>query len=137
MTEWRIHTALFLIGIFVFPLIFQPWHIVQHHGHGEECSGHIHGADLTYEHSHHHDSGCSHTSMQPVITIQSTDHSHDPCYICDYKFPVNDLASAIELGFILYQVNDLHSGNRLCSALQEIYSLINPRAPPCSSLELS
>jgi hypothetical protein len=137
MTKQRIITALYLLGIFVFPLIFQPWHIIQHHGDDYECSVHIHKIDQSYGHAHHHDSGCSHEKMLPLISLQNPDHSHDPCYICDYKFPIKDLPAPFQPGFIVLKFQGLHSVNLVISDLQRAYSLINPRAPPCSNQGLS
>jgi len=127
MTKLRINTTLFLLGIFMFPVIFQPWHIFQHHGHDQECS----------VHAHHHDPNCDHEPVLPLVSIQSHDHSHDPCYICDYKFPVKDLPTLCALEFTTHQFKELQSVNLVISDLQRVYSLIKPRAPPCSSPELS
>lgn len=137
MKNKRLYTALYLLGLFVFPLIVQPWHIIQHHGHDFDCSGHIHAIEQSYVHSQLHDQDCCHDSMLPLVSISNQDHSHDPCYICDYKFLVKDLPTPIEPGFVLYKFQGLHPANLIFSDLQRVYSQINSRAPPCSSPELS
>ena len=137
MIKRRLYTALYLFGIFVFPLIFQPWHIIQHHGHVNECSGQIRGTDHLSAYAHHHDSDCCQISVMPLVSIKNTDHSHDPCYICDYKFPVKDLPTPIQPGFISRQFKELQSVPLVVPDLQRVCSLINPRAPPCSTPGLS
>lgn len=127
MKKRRIYTVFFLVGIFLFPLIFQPWHIVQHHGHDHECSAH----------AHHHNTDCSHESALSLISTQDQDQPHDPCYICDYKFPVEDLPTPGEPVFTPYQFQEIQSVNLVLSDLKCDHSLVNPRAPPCSSPERS
>jgi hypothetical protein len=137
MIKKRLYTALYLLGIFAFPIIIQPWHIIQHHGHDYECSVFIKEIDKSYEHAHHHESDCCHASELPLVSIKKHDHSHDPCYICDYKFPVKDVPVSWEPGFTIYHFTELQSVDIVISDLQPFYSLTNPRAPPRSSLELS
>jgi hypothetical protein len=143
MIKRRLYTALYLLGIFVYPIIFQPWHIIQHHGHiiqqhdhDHGCSGHSHEADKSYEHAHHHDPKYPDASVLHFVNIKTHDHSHDPCYICDFKFPVNNLPSSNEPGFISHQHKETLAVNLVFSELQEVYFLINSRAPPgaCSIL---
>jgi hypothetical protein len=97
----------------------------------------MHETEQNHGLAHHHDSDCSNASVLPFASIKTHDHSYDPCYICDYKFPVNDLPAPFQPGFILYKFQGLHSVDLVISDLQRAYSLINPRAPPCSIKGLS
>jgi hypothetical protein len=137
MIKRRLYTVLWLLGIFVFPIIFQPWHIIQHHGHEHGSSVYIHETAQYHGHAHHHDTDCSHASVLSFESIKTQDHSHDPCYICDYKFPVKDLPTPIQPGFISHQFKELPSGNLVYPDLLRVFSLTNPRAPPCATRDLS
>jgi len=137
MIRRRLYTALYLFGIFVFPIVFQPLHIIQHHGHGHEYSEHVHEIDQNSGHTHHHETDCSHESVLPLVSLQSQDHSHDPCLICDYEFPVQDMPVSWEPVFTTYQFNEIQAVDLVLSDLQRVYSQINPRAPPRPSQELS
>lgn len=135
MVKRRLYTVLYLLVIFVYPVIVQPWHIIQHHGH--EDSWHIDETDHSYGLVHHLDSNCSYDSVLPPGSLINQDHSNDPCYICEYNFPVQDLPINSEPGFVAHQFKELQSVNLFISDEQEVYSLVNPRAPPSSSSKFS
>jgi hypothetical protein len=59
--------------------------------------------------------------------------NNDRCYICDFKFPVNDLPAVFEVEFISHQFNELQSIIFVSPDLTWEYSRVNPRAPPAMS----
>lgn len=108
--------TLFLFGIFSFPLIYQPFHVVVHHGH----------------------SNCSHCSVsctEPhsdfgIAVFDVTEEKEEPCPICNYNFPLNEIpAEFLTLQYIAIETGQVFSVP-LKGYSKNIYSNLIPRAPP-------
>jgi hypothetical protein len=69
--------ALFLFGIFSFPLIYQPFHVVVHHGHS-----HCTRCTVSCSESH---------SDFGFAIFDVTEEKEEPCPICNYHFPINEI----------------------------------------------
>lgn len=70
------HIALVFLGIFIFPLVYQPYHVVRHHGIEEPC---------------HHECCHSHHEKTDGVIYDILSDGDEHCPICDYHFPVNDV----------------------------------------------
>jgi hypothetical protein len=116
MKGMRRHIAVYLAGIFIFPVLFQPWHIIHHHGH--ECP------------DHHEKGDPCHTKPVPGFTILNQIPGHDHCYVCDFKFPVNDLPNSFNIYTVPHIYQEVQSGLPLSHLPESEQSEFNPRAPP-------
>lgn len=115
MVEKRRHIALVLLGVFIFPIAYQPYHTVRHHSKDLHC---------------HHN--CSHAKQEKPaglhLDVFSAKKEH--CSICEYHFPVNDLP---KLFFFTSATSILKSSNyelKIKRAYQQVVSTKTPRAPP-------
>lgn len=108
------HIALFVLGIFTFPIVFQPLHVVWHQSHNQ------HGAEI-YEVfvdiSHGH-----------KLSVLNNINHH--CLVCEYEIVINSLPQEnyfhIIIPFVL-------NSNYILSVFQPVYQLYSsktPRSPP-------
>jgi len=110
------HIAILLIGIFIFPLLFQPLHVLLHHKY--------------------HPFLCANTSFETVFVGESTDlHFHqtdknERCPICDYHFSLNQLPPVIvSVAVVPLLMSTVHEKN-ISASIVEFNSVKSPRAPP-------
>jgi hypothetical protein len=108
--------ALFLFGIFSFPLIYQPFHVVVHHGHS-----HCTHCTVTCSESH---------SDFGFAIFDVTEEKEEPCPICNYHFPLNEIpAQVLSLQHIVIETGQVFSVP-LKGYSKNIFSNLIPRAPP-------
>jgi hypothetical protein len=108
--------ALFLFGIFSFPLIYQPFHVVVHHGHSH-CT---HCTVTCFE---------SHSDFGFAI-FDVIEEKEEPCPICNYHFPLNEIpAEFLSLQKIAIETGQVFSVP-LKGYSKNIFSNLIPRAPP-------
>lgn len=109
------HIAFILLGIFVFPIFYQPYHIVLHHSEELHC---------------HHDCCSSKIEKSTDLIVDIYTEKEEPCPICNYHFPVNDIPGisffATSLIALKGQIYDLD----IKRASQQVVSIKTPRAPP-------
>jgi len=113
------YMAACLLGILAYPFLFQPWHVVHHHG------------DVQAEHSC--EAGHRHLPSMPVGGLAVAEFSDDQCYICDFEIPANDLPVELELAGVPYTYTSFSPAIDSFEYTAEGYSLSNPRAPPAIS----
>jgi len=107
--------ALSLLVIFVYPIFFQPLHVVWHHSHGVECCG-SHGT-CQLDHSQKHIG----THLEETT---------DDCPICKFEFSINNLPEK--------SVNKFHNQEfifkfietKVTEFVPPFLLLKTPRAPP-------
>lgn len=116
MISQKKNIALFLLGIFIFPFIFQPIHIIGHHNiiNQEEQ-----GFDNVQKSEHI-------TDNSNLITLIN-DNS---CPILKYQFSVNELSKISVIRFTLPEIE-----KPLCiieeqQIKQQVIAFSSPRAPP-------
>nr|WP_319267722.1 hypothetical protein [uncultured Draconibacterium sp.] len=115
MSRIKVHIALVLLGIFIFPIAYQPYHIVRHHSIKADC--------------HHH---CCHLQDEEpdgVIFDISTD-GYENCPICDYHFPVNDLPRHLFFSPVIPLSQSSLVEIEIKRACKQVISSKTPRAPP-------
>ena len=71
------YIAIILIGIFIFPIAFQPVHVVLHQSPGSGCENQCCHIEATV------------SNGQAEMSIETPDDGH--CPICEYQFAVKDL----------------------------------------------
>lgn len=127
MTAWKRHIAVLAAGIFLFPVLYQPVHIIQHHSHEHN--------DHSCEHKHDHEGhSCEHHHKKSEYISGETQfsQSYSDCLVCEYTFVVqdipvqNDLVNA-PVHHIELELFPTTSSDRILS-----FSQVNPRAPPHS-----
>lgn len=116
------HIAILLFGIFLFPLTYQPWHVLNHHSQKSECC---------------------HTCCHSKVENKVCDDSHciifksdkqETCPVCQYHFPINILSK-----LSLFKPKNPNLESQLFEleaslVFQQIVSRKSPRAPPFSIL---
>ncbi|MGE0018171.1 MAG: hypothetical protein AB7S72_00770 [Draconibacterium sp.] len=108
--------AFLLFGIFSFPLIYQPFHVVVHHGH-TSCAN------------------CTITCSEPhsdfgFAVFDVTEEKEEPCPICNYHFPLNEIpAEFLSLHTVIIQTGQVFYVP-LKGYSKNIFSNLIPRAPP-------
>ena len=110
------YIALYLLVIFIYPLVFQPIHVVYHHK--DDCS---HGcyADKTSGicETHQHDT--------PVFTEKD-----EKCPICTYEFSINTIPEhSVFKSYVPLNWNRLEQG-QVVQVKQSLLNKKTPRAPP-------
>jgi hypothetical protein len=114
------HIALCLMGLFIFPIVFQPLHVLLLH---------------SPSHEHHH--CCAHKHCQAHAKPQHHNDvklslADDNCPICNYHFATKDVSNPsvarAAIPVFTYDYNEF--------ATQQIYNQTfsnkSPRAPPVS-----
>ncbi|WP_319503490.1 hypothetical protein [uncultured Draconibacterium sp.] len=114
----KVHITLLLLGIFVFPIAYQPYHIVRHHSQKAEC---------------HHE--CCHIKHEEAhdVTFNSYSGEDERCPICDYHFPVNDLPRLLFFTPATPHVLNSVVEIEIKRACKHAISTKIPRAPPLYS----
>jgi len=107
--------ALSLLGIFLFPVIFQNLHVIRHHHH--DIAFKIHNA-LNKD-----------TRGESFFTIL---HHKEPCPIVEYKFQINSLPEYFILDSICPWVIGLVIESNSDEPHRILRSSKSPRAPPFS-----
>jgi len=108
--------ALTLLGIFLFPVIFQSVHTA---GHKKACcSGHEHSCAVS----------------QPERTTPrdspGISQNEEPCPICNYQFPVNKLPDLSVFASHVPVVTAIVSDIIPDVEYRPVFSTKSPRAPP-------
>lgn len=119
MTTLKKHIALWLIGIFSFPIVFQPVHVVWHHLHG-------------YRHTPQQCSLCSITRPDYAACAfdEEDDYGEGVCPICAYQFSINQLPEVTAFDPV---VPEIFCGQNTAIASQyfrQDRTTKTPRAPP-------
>ncbi len=117
MKKFKKHIVVFLLGIFVFPIIFQSIHIVWHHTHAV-----LHNENVSIIEN------CNIHNNEIVLISDNIEH----CAICEYEFSVNNVPNGFYFDTVLLFIKDLVNQNIVNKALQQIFSFKTPRAPPSS-----
>lgn len=110
----RKYIAILLLGIFLFPLTYQSWHIVQHHLEIESCKHHEHHLE----------------KQNSIDYLESFASDNDSCPICDFKINTTSTSESSNLALrVLCLSSDLihkYYEDEFSSSLESISS----RAPP-------
>jgi hypothetical protein len=115
LTGIKKHITLALLGIFVFPIVFQPFHIIWHHAEDSHC---------------HHEC-CPSEEKKPVgLIFDVFSANNEYCPICEYHFPVNDLPENFFFASATKTVTSSVYELKIKPAYQQITSTKTPRAPP-------
>lgn len=115
------HIALLLFGIFFFPILFQPLHVLWH-------------KTVDEAHAHHHDGGacCS----IPVFDKHAQEkgdvlsEKESVCPICAYHFSVNELPVPVLFHSVVWFARDAFEDTLVRCFPQQILAQNSPRAPP-------
>jgi hypothetical protein len=118
MKAWKRHMVVLAAWIFLFPVLYQPVHIIQHHS--PERSDH----SCDHHHHHHHKE-----TADDAIRITQTEND---CLICEYEFVIKDLPGSYELVNAPIQYYEVKTAPAVSSEEGRFFSQINPRAPPQS-----
>ncbi len=122
MNKIHKHIAIGLLGIFIFPNIFQSLHIVWHHSH--DCCGSI----CKHEHKTHHD---AYDLSQHKTKFLGLAKSH--CPICEYQFATNNLSIVQFFGVVVSISNTKYNETIAIQLHKQITRQTSPRAPPSLS----
>jgi hypothetical protein len=116
---FRKHIALLLLGIFFFPIVFQPLHVLWH---------------KAIEDDHHH--------MEHAVcySITPNQHAHEKgealaekesvCPICAYEFSVNEIPNSVLFHSSALFVSDAITDAVISLYLQQVVYINSSRAPP-------
>jgi hypothetical protein len=114
----RLHKniAVLLLGIFIFPITFQSFHIVWHQSHGYRSNLKWYHAEITKR-----------PSQTDLKTAQQKDQ---PCSICEYQFSINDLPELTIFRSITPVIESSLNELEIQLPFQQTFSIKSPRAPP-------
>lgn len=117
--DLRKHIALWLVGIFSFPIFFQPVHPVSHHLHG-------------YTHAAHHCSLCTPERPTPVSCAFDEEDAdgEGACPICEYQFSINELPKAAAFSPVVPEIPCCRNMAATSQYFRQERTTKIPRAPP-------
>ncbi len=110
------HIAIVLVGIFIFPVVFQPVHVIWHQSPGSCIEHQCCKVEATES-----------TSL-PGMKFESQDDEH--CPICEYQFPVKDLPEAFLFRPFTPLIHCSLEALVIDLAFPQPKSTKTPRAPP-------
>jgi len=115
VTSIKNYIAIVFLGIFVFPMVYQPYHIVVHHSEEILC---------------HHT--CCHTETEQSSDVQFKIFSEndEPCPICNYHFPIKNLPKVFHFTSSLAVFEGFINPLQQIRIYQQLVSIKIPRAPP-------
>lgn len=116
MIELRKHIAVLLFGVFYFPILLQPVHIVWHHSHGYKCEKNL----------------CSHTIINKDLRSdgEKVSEKEKICPICEYQFSINDLAKISFFNPPIPAIACIYVEIAKQQPSKQEFSAKTPRAPP-------
>jgi hypothetical protein len=113
------HIAVLLLGVFLFPVVFQAIHITWHQVHDDHITHHFCHADLIVQHS------------QPDEEILSEKENY--CPVCEYKFSINDLPKISVYRTVIPVIVGSVRETQIQLLFQSVILIKSPRAPPALS----
>lgn len=115
------------MGIFVFPILFQPWHMFHDHGHQD---AEIHCCEA----GHNHEEAAGNAHHEGLSTEGSFIHAagDEPCPICEYEFSVKFAPADPVMVFSGLTVAAGPSVDIDNARHDDAHPNIIPRAPPVS-----
>ena len=116
LKEVRKNIALSLLGIFLFPVVFQNLHVIRHHMHESECCHHIDVSEKKLKNS-------------KELIIRSSENE-SVCPIVQYKLSINMLPEVLPLDNTFLVFVEKAAESTIEWAFQPFYSAKSPRAPP-------
>jgi len=78
LKERRKHIALYVFGIFIFPILFQPVHVIWHHSHETPVCTSCHVSDIGGQ--------CADPNDE-----NSIDKQEKHCLVCSHEFSITQL----------------------------------------------
>lgn len=109
------HTATLLLGLFLFPIIFQSIHIAWHHSQSVADNHHI------------KNSTNSQGSQSNAISVLT---ENDQCPICEYEFSIHNLPAIFVFETILPMLKGIENETAEPQLHLEVYSTKSSRGPP-------
>ena len=107
-----------LMGIFAFPIFFQPLHVLRHHAHGHNCACHAHAPQQAYSHKGQHPH------------LENTAEKEASCAICDYEFSSNDIPNVQCYGTSIPESIYTYNDAIVAQISKRSFTHTTPRAPP-------
>ncbi len=116
MLKFKRHIVIILLGLFVFPIVFQSLHIVWHHSHDYKCNHILCHIQQTGQ------------NIQAEINTASQKDNH--CPICEYQFSINDLPKIFLFSTNTLLIDSFLKKLELQFYFQQLITIKSPRAPP-------
>lgn len=114
--NFRKHIALLLFVVFLFPIVFQPVHIVWHHAHGYQCG-----------HHHLHENVSGKDLQAHAENVTEKEHV---CAICEFHFAINDLPGHSFVCSVMPAKSRIFNVLVTQHLYRQFFSFKSPRAPP-------
>jgi len=119
LKPFRLYIALILLGIFLFPVLFQSVHST---GHKKKCcSGYENFCESVLPHKDLHTNSLAEQSKEKK------------CPVCKYQFPVNKLPELSLYSTIAPVITGTICEIILSADINDAFSIKSPRAPPAIS----
>lgn len=116
MINLRKHIALFLLGIFFFPILFHSAHIVWHQSIKHKCE---------------------HDICRKKLSLNDLDKQHEgisekveSCLICEYKFPISYTTKIFFFHSVIPASACIFNELDKQQQFKQVFSDKTPRAPP-------
>lgn len=111
------HIALLLFGIFIFPVLFQPMHVLWHKSIAEfSCSS---------CHFHYHLAGQAETDEESAI-----ESCNQHCLLCDYEFSITSIPEHFVFECNIEKADKQSIISYLVQPQKPFAGNTSPRAPP-------
>ena len=117
LRELRKHIALYVFGIFIFPILFQPVHVIWHHSNETPVCTSCHVSDTGGQ--------CANSKDE-----NSIDKQEKHCLVCSYEFSITQLPD-----FVIFECNidiaeELPTETPISQPCKTVCRTKTPRAPP-------
>lgn len=126
MIKKNIHIAAFSLGLFLFPIVYQPIHSTRHHSYNyslhdhtgckHSCSSHSHNTKVTYK--------------EKVTGLYTITEKADHCPICEYQLSINNLLVISTFEYLVRKLNISYNEIVITQFIPSVASKDPPRAPP-------
>ncbi len=120
------HIAFSLLGLFLFPIIYQPVHSNWHHSVKNSQTNQIH-----YNHSCcSHSQTSMHTYPKGLSEIGPFNENEEQCPVCEYQISINNLPLLSNLNYTVRRIDINYTEVAITRFISSVVSIESPRAPP-------
>lgn len=120
------HITFFLLGLFLFPIVYQPIHSYWHHSVKNSQTKQIH---------------CNHSCCSPLQTtthnyskglnrIETLNGKEEHCPICEYQLSINNLLVISTFEYLVQKLDISYNEIVITQFIPSVASKESPRAPP-------
>ena len=123
------HITFFLLGLFLFPIVYQPVHSYWHHSVKNSQTKQIF---CNHSCSQSHDTKV--TYIEKVTGLYTLTEKEDHCPLCEYQLSINNLLVISTSEYLVQKLDISYNKIVITQFIPSVVSKESPRAPPINKV---